>query len=304
MAGVVARLPDIAAVARIEDAARAADGRPSLGEAVWRDLERPGPESAGFLADERAYVHVARSDNFSPRHWAVGTVVAPTARGGDDRARLLADAVRHVAAHGGGRMVLWVFGAGEADDAELQAYGWRRERELHEMRVALPLDAQAHWAQAQWPPGIEVRPFEVGRDEQAWLEVNNRAFGNHPEQGGWIESTLARRMAEPWFDPSLFLLAFDGEGLAGFNWMKVHDAHGRDPRLGEIFVIGVDPRVHGSGLGRALAIAGLDEVARRGITTGSLFVAAENEPALRLYRSLGFTVHRSDRAYERIVDAA
>ena len=50
--------------------------------------------------------------------------------------------------------------------------------------------------------------------------MNNRAFAGHPEQGGWPEPTLARRMAEPWFDPTLFLLAFDAEGLAGFNWLK------------------------------------------------------------------------------------
>ena len=76
-----------------------------------------------------------------------------------------------------------------------------------------------------WPDGHRrCATFEPGRDEAAWLAVNNRAFENHPEQGGWIEATLARRMAEPWFDPSLFLLAFDDDGLAGFNWCKLHDA--------------------------------------------------------------------------------
>ena len=52
--------------------------------------------------------------------------------------------------------------------------------------------------------------------------MNNRAFAGHPDQGGWHEATLRARMAEPWFDPSLFLLAFDAEGLAGFNWLKLH----------------------------------------------------------------------------------
>ena len=188
--------------------------------------------------------------------------------------------------------MLWMLGA-PADDSDVRAAGFRAERELYEMRVPLPLAEEP-----RFPAGIEVRTFEPGRDEQAWLAVNNRAFRNHPEQGGWIEETMHRRMREPWFDPSIFFLAFDADGLGGSNWMKIHDAHGRDPQLGEIWVIGVDPRMQGSGLGRALAVLGLHEVGRRGITTGSLFVAAENAPALRLYRALGFSVHRTDRAYE------
>ncbi|MDQ1447947.1 MAG: mycothiol synthase, partial [Actinomycetota bacterium] len=108
---------------------------------------------------------------------------------------------------------------------------------------------------------------------------------------------------ERWFDPALFLLAVDDLGLAGFNWLKIHEPNDLDPRLGEIYVIGVDPRTQGSGLGRALAIAGLNAVHERGIETGMLFCAADNEPALQLYRSLGFDVHRVDRAYEREVAA-
>jgi mycothiol synthase len=299
------RFPEIVATAsRIDEAARAADGHPALGDAVWIDLEHPGPDSAAFVADESGYAHVARADNTAPSttgtatdsaapHWWLGVAVAPEARTSGVRARLVEAAVRHVATHGGGRLVFWVLGAGPADDAELAPVGLHPARDLYEMRVALPLAETA-----KFPADVRVRPFEVGRDETAWIEVNNRAFAGHDEQGGWTDATLQRRIAEPWFDPALFLLAFDDDGLLGFDWLKVHEAHDRDPRLGEIYVIGVDPRAQGRGLGRVLAVAGLDAVHGRGIDVGMLFCAADNEPALGLYRALGFAVHRVDRAYE------
>ena len=99
------------------------------------------------------------------------------------------------------------------------------------------------------PDGVGLRTFRPGTDDAAWLRVNNRAFENHPDQGGWVEAVLARRMAEPWFDPAGFLLAWRGDELAGFCWTKVHE---EPERLGEIFVIGVDPDAQGIGLGRAL----------------------------------------------------
>jgi mycothiol synthase len=286
-------------VTKIDDAARTADGHPSLGAAVWRDLERPGDGSAVFLIDASAVAHVARSDNVSSQHWAVGLAVVPEART-VGTVRLMLDAVTdHVARFGGGSVVLWRFGVGAEDESILADTGFRPDRELYEMRVPLPTDEQP-----QWPDGIAVRTFEPGRDDAAWLDVNNRAFANHAEQGGWIEETLQRRTAEAWFDPTLFLLAFDDVGLAGFNWLKVQDARDPDPRLGEIFVVGVDPRVQGTGLGRALVLAGLDTVHARGVDTGMLFCAADNAPALKLYRSIGFIVHRVDRAYEREVAPA
>jgi mycothiol synthase len=289
----------VGAVARLDEAARAADGVPALNEAVWRDLEQPAPDSAGVLVDGVAYAHVARNDNFSPRHWTVGLVVAPGSRDPEVVRSVLDTAVQHIARNGGGRAVCWVLDAQPIDDDRMAASGFAPARDLYEMRVPLPVTEEP-----RWPDGVVVRDFEPGRDEAAWLEVNNRAFRNHPEQGGWIEETLRRRMREPWFDPSLFLLAFDEQGLAGFDWCKIHEGHGREPALGEIFVIGVDPRRAGTGLGRPLALAGLARMHGRGIGTGMLFCAADNAPALRLYRSLGFTVHRVDRAYEREVPAA
>ncbi len=288
-----------AEVARIDDAVRAASGHPALNDGVWLDLEHPRPDSAGFLVGDRGYAHVARSENDAPGHWALSLAVAPDSGAASDRGALVGAAVRHVAAHGGGLLVLWVLGAGPDDDTQLAAAGMHPDRDLYEMRVGLPIARRP-----KWPADVRVRTFEIGRDETAWLDVNNRAFAGHAEQGGWTTATLERRMAEPWFDPTLFLLAFDADGLAGFNWLKLHDAHDRDPRLGEIYVIGIDPRAQGTGLGSPLAIAGLDTVHERGIDTGMLFCAADNEPALGLYHSLGFTVHRTDRAYEREVAPA
>jgi mycothiol synthase len=297
---VIAKPSDREAIAALDRSVRDVTGHPALGDAVWRDLEHPAPDSIGFLARDGAstvaYLHVARSDTFSPRHWALGLAREPTERRDEVTGLLLAAAESHMAARGGEQAIVWIFEPSPADDALLAASKYDRQRDLYQMRVALPLAETA-----AVPDDIEVRTFVPGRDEEAWLAVNNRAFANHPEQGGWIRETLERRMAEPWFDPKLFLLAFDGAALAAFNWLKVHEATDHDPRLGEIFVIGVDPGQQGRGLGRALAVEGLARLSALGITTGVLFVAAENTGALALYRSLGFTIHRTDRAYEHLV---
>jgi mycothiol synthase len=304
-------LPAVGARAVIEAldrAVRADSGHEALGEAVWIDLEQPGTDSAGFFAAVEGmtagYVHVARADNLAgrgPSHWTLGVAVDPRhtstspTPGKEVLAALLRTAGAHVAAHGGGVLTCWRFAPDEQEDRAWRAAGFRADRELFQLRVALPLHQTA-----EWPAGINVRTFEPG-DEDAWLAVNNAAFAGHAEQGGWTPETLARRMAEDWFDPSLFVLAIDDGEIAGFNWCKLHPATGTDPVLGEIFVIGVDPHRGRRGIGRPLAIAGLDLLALRGAGTGMLFVAGDNGKALSLYRSLGFELHRVDRAYEKTV---
>ena len=284
-----ARRPDIAA---LEDIARGTNGHDALGDGAWRDLAHPGADSVGFLVEGRSYVHVARSDGSDPSSWTAGIIRIPGEQ--DDAAitKPLEAAVAHVAEHGGRLLTCWVFGATDADDAPFAAAGFQPARSLFEMRAPLPVAGAPNF-----PTGITIRTFEPGRDDADWLAVNNRAFRDHAEQGGWQESTLRARIAEPWFDPTLFLLAFDRAGLAGFNWLKPHAAQAPDPAMGEIYVIGVDPRAQGTGLGRALAIAGLQAVHERGFSVAMLFVAGDNTGAIALYRSLGYETHRTDRAY-------
>jgi mycothiol synthase len=200
----------------------------------------------------------------------------------------LATDLAQVAAGGGGPVSVWVTEPTDEDDAVADAAGLVTGRDLYELRIPLPTK--------EAPVELDWRPFRPGRDEAAWLDVNNRAFASHPEQGGWTEAILAAHMAEPWFDPAGFLLHEREGRLAGFCWTKVHTEV--DPPLGEIYVIAVDPDFHRLGLGKALTLAALDWLHReRGIDVGMLYVDGSNTAGMALYEKLGFTRHHVDRAY-------
>jgi mycothiol synthase len=201
-----------------------------------------------------------------------------------------------LAAAGAGPLGFWAHGDEPGAQAFAVKNGFERVRVLWQMRRPLtePL------ADAPLPPGVTIRHFRPGSDEQAWLGVNARAFSHHPEQGRWTLDDLRLREAEPWFDPAGFLLAVDIEDtLLGFHWTKVHPPAGDDPALGEIYVLGVDPGGHRRGLGAALTVEGLRHLASAGLTTAMLYVDEDNTAAVNLYRRFGFDIHKADIMYER-----
>jgi mycothiol synthase len=191
-------------------------------------------------------------------------------------------------AAGGGDLVLWVEQVDDELDRAARAEGLEPWRDLLQMRCPLPAA----------PTDVPTRAFAPS-DAQAFLDVNNRAFDWHPEQGNMTLDELAAKQAEPWYDPDGFRIHERDGVLAAFCWTKIHPADPAlgDPALGEIYVIAVDPAFHGQGLGKALTLAGLAWLSDHGLAHGMLYVEHDNTAAVRTYERIGFGVHHVDRAY-------
>jgi mycothiol synthase len=273
------------------EAVERADGQRPLSDHMWLDLRQGGrPGFAGLIGWQEdhdhlvAYCQVSRGND----SWSLDLVVHPHHRYemmtiGPDMLRAATEIIK---AEGGGHVHWWVFEPTPTYTTLASDIGLSPGRTMLQLRVPLPLEHTTT---------VETCAFRIGHDEQDWIEVNNRAFADHPEQGDWSLQTLASRFATDWFSAEGLLLHHENEQLAGFCWTKLHTD--TNPHLGEIYVVAVDPSFSRRGLGRALTIAGLRHLSANGAPVGMLYVAADNAPALAMYRSLGFTTYSTQRAF-------
>ena len=155
----------------------------------------------------------------------------------------------------------------------------RRILKLHRS-LAEPVTPVAH--------NFHIITFDTQLHPKLWLELNNRIFSTHPDQGNWAMADLENRMHESWFDQHGFFLCVMDEKIVGFCWTKIHqDLVNKEP-IGELYVIGVDPAHSGKGIGKALCAQGLIYLKNKGITQGMLYVDEDNEAGKGLYKTLGF----------------
>ena len=123
------------------------------------------------------------------------------------------------------RLDLWAYNDSVASARIAAQFGFRPARRLlHLHRHMSDLPAAAA------PASSSIRAVRPGVDDQTWLDLNNRIFAGHPENGVWTLDDLRARMAQPWFDArDLLMLEVDG-ALAGFCWLKVEERPERGPR--------------------------------------------------------------------------
>jgi mycothiol synthase len=294
-------------LALIEETA-AVEGHRPVGEHKYAHLRVGAPDWVGALAydaDDRlvGYAHTRWNAPGEVPRMAVEVVAHPHLAGEGVARALLEEVQGFLGQAGGGVLWLWVHRVEDARTTLAARLGFGVQRELAFMQRRLD-----ERPRVELPAGVEVRPYREGRDDDAFLEVNNAAFAGHPENGGWDRSTFARRRQLPWFDPDGLLLAWRGDEPLGFHWTKWH-AHDSDEvpahePVGEVYVLGVHPRAQGMGLGRALLDIGLAHLFDRGCRLAILYVDCASEGAVRLYAKNGFETVYREVCYEREVVAA
>jgi mycothiol synthase len=284
---------EVAEIRALLDAAAEVDGVHPLSEHVVLHLAHGGdPEARNVLARVEGrlagYAHLDLTDVVEGP--SAELAVHPDARrqgiGGAIVGQLLGLSTD-------GRLRLWAHGSHPAA-AELAArLGFRRARALFQMRRSLfaPLPAPS------LPEDVTVRTFVPGEDEERWVELNNAAFAEHPDQGKWTVEDLKVREKEPWFDPAGFFLAERGDELVAFHWTKVHGDGHDHPAMGEVYVVGVSPSAQRLGLGPAMTLVGLRHLRSRGLAQAMLYVDEANTNAIKVYERLGFARWDTDVSY-------
>jgi len=137
------------------------------------------------------------------------------------------------------------------------------------------------------PDGLSLRPYRGEQDQEVVRTALNEAFAddwNHHDASpsNFTEFFVKQRF----FDPRLWLLAWDGDVLAGFVLATAERVG--DPDLGWIGTLGVRPAWRRRGLGEALLKAAFAELYARGRRRVGLGVDTKNVAgALRLYERVG-----------------
>ena len=177
----------------------------------------------------------------------------------------------------------------------LEKAGYRNIRSNYRMVIQL----NGKPPTPELPDGITIRTMVRGQDERSVIEAVRASFQDH---WGYVEHPFEEELerwihmmdTNPDFDPSLWILAVDGDQIVGTSlcWPKIHD----DPDMGWVGTLGVIRPWRRKGLALALLYHSFTKLYERGKTRIGLGVDASSlTGATRLYEKAGM---HSDPRFE------
>jgi mycothiol synthase len=152
------------------------------------------------------------------------------------------------------------------------------------------------------PDGMEIRPVTDVAGFRRLFAADIEAFMDH--WGGFdaSEASFQQWLADPNFDPSLFVIAWDGDEIAGavINAIDAKENEAFSRRRGVLESVFVRRPWRRRGLAAALVGRSLELLRERGMTSAWLGVDADNPTgALGVYERAGFAVHQRSSAYHK-----
>ena len=155
------------------------DGTPPIAEHILLHLRYGGDKADSHLLVEKdneviGYAHLDQTDLVAGP--SVELVVDPSYRRAGIGKQLLSKAVEIC----GNNLRLWVHGGAEASHSLAASFNFEKIRTVMQMNKSL--------TDIQPLPIIDkeiiIRSFLPGIDSDDWLQLNNKVFKDHPEQGG------------------------------------------------------------------------------------------------------------------------
>jgi mycothiol synthase len=190
-------------------------------------------------------------------------------------------------------LVMWAETIDAALRESLVRRGFSKVRDSFEMR----LDLQAEPGRPDLPDGIAVRPLRVGHDEPAVHLADAEAFAEHflYEPRDYDEWRM-HHVDHPDFNPGLWLIAWDGDEVAGYVCAYIAE----DGAI--VADLAVRRPWRRRGLGRALLALELRALWAHDGQVVRLYVDAQNETgAVRLYEEAGMRVARRFDVFEKML---
>jgi mycothiol synthase len=157
------------------------------------------------------------------------------------------------------------------------------------------------------PDGIEVRPVEGRTAMRQLFDADVEAFADH--WGGFSSSdaSFEQWLAEPDLDPSLFVVAWEGDEIAGavVNIINRKENEALNRRRGLLDSVFVRRPWRRRGLAAALVARSLVALRARGMTSAWLGVDATNpNGAVGVYERAGFVVDLRSTGYRKPMEVS